>query len=712
MTRRAALSLYVLLAALHIAPFWTLSYLPLGDNATHVYNAWVLHGLATNSAPPHIAQAYAIDWQPHPNWTGHAFMAIAMSIVPPLIAEKLFVTLIFLTLFSGAWRFTTAVDARNDVYAFLVFPFTYTQTFAAGFYNYTWSIGIFLIILSVWWRRRDERRATTVIVEALLLLFCYFTHPQATGLACIAIGFLSLATRRWIHLLALIPVAPLLFFFGRSDAAGVGETAGAGINWEALRVLRRLEVMHSFGDAQLQLSTVVAIVFAILTLATLVFSWSGRFSTKATESTPAQRTASNSGVNPRALLLILALLFAAMMFWLPAAAPTRALFLQRNSPFVFLTLAGWFTPRLPRQVVSIVLTLIATANGIINLQWMQRLEPWLVEYVRAHDVIERRTSLLPLAYDRFHSDSMVNVYAHALSYVALEKELVDLSNYEPGTNYFPIIWRAAQVDASQIEWAPRDVDIARYAPLAEYVVTRSMPEDAPQRRDLEQRYWLVHESAELRFYRRRTPLRDHELVLLPLLGTRDRRGGAQGAWWRVRQRITNRDRTPARVVFHHCPAGLPCELSIERTIDIASDERFAFLHVPRGTQLDISTVVERADVERPDLSIAIPAPHEREFRTGGTRLRALDPRKKIGVRVYTISDKPTVPLTIRIAGVGERKIEMPPYGMFEQADLRIDFPNLDRMPSMIDVEIVAPRDARVWAFATEADVEGRTRVVE
>ena len=41
MTHRRLLALYVALCILHIVPVWSVDLLPLGDGASHVYNAWM-----------------------------------------------------------------------------------------------------------------------------------------------------------------------------------------------------------------------------------------------------------------------------------------------------------------------------------------------------------------------------------------------------------------------------------------------------------------------------------------------------------------------------------------------------------------------------------------------------------------------------------------------------------------------------------------------
>lgn len=696
MTRWATLALFVLLTALQLVPVWSVKYLPTGDGPTHIYNAWVLHGLLTETAPPNIESAYRVDWRPHPNWSGHVLMALAIAVVPPLVAEKLFVSLILVLLCTGAWLLTTSVDPRGDVNAFLVFPFTYTQTLMAGFYNYSLSVGLFLVILAIWWRRRDGPRVSTIAILAALLLLCYFTHPQATLLACASIGFLSVMTKRWWHLAAIVPVTPLFIVFSRTAESNTAAPIAHGIKWDAARILARLETMHSLGGAQHPLSYAVIAVFAVLIVLTLVRE---------------RRREAN-------LLAVLALLFAGMMFWLPAPANTRDLFVHRNSLFVVLTLVAWFTPRVPRRTLLAVLTAIAIANAAIHLDWFRRLGRGLEARVRLFDVLEPETALLPLYFTPAPSPSIVDVYVHAISYVALEERLVDHANYEPGAHYFPVATRDDSLRASEVEYAPGSIDLARHAARAEYVVTRGLPDDSQQRRDLDQRYRLIKETGDLRIHRRKAPLPDHELMLLPLLGTVHDVAGAHGARWRVEQSVHNRGSAPVRVVFRTCPELIPCELLVApgRSTPIASTEKFALLHVPRGARVDATTRVRRADVERPDLAIDLPAPHEPAFKPGGTRIGNIDVRgKKIALRLYLLTEKAWSAVTIRLRSsasgevIAQRTLDVAAYDLFENPDLQTDFPGFDNKVDTVDLEIEV-EDGRVWAFVTATNEAGQAQL--
>lgn len=700
MLRRA----YIVIALLHIVPLWSVRYLPTGDGPTHVYNAWVLHELLSGDAPPNIERAYRVDWTPHPNWAGHALMASFMTVVPPLVAEKLLLTLTLALLFIGAWRLCTAVDPRGDVYAFFIFPIAYPQTFIAGYYNYSLSIGLFLIVLSTWWRRRELPPAKTIAIVAALLILLYFTHPMATVLACGALALLAIVTRRFVHLLALIPVVPLLAFFGRSPQAGVEAPLMPGIDWEAARILGTAEIVQSLSGSQRPIGIAVTVLFAILGIVTVI----------------------RDRDRPANAFAFVVLAFAAMMFWLPASAGTRALFSQRTAQFLYPVLAAWLTPRLgarARGAVPALLTLIALANLLIVWQHVRTLGADNARFVKIFEPVQPETTLLPLFFDREESGTLVPVFIHRVSYAALEKRLVDYGNYEPGSRYFPVASRDPSIDSSAIELAPLSVSVDAYATRAEYVLTAALPRDSPQRSDLQRLYSFISEHDSLRLYRRKSPLQgEWEQILLPFLGTRTDLGATGGARWRIEQRILNRGMRDARVVFRNCLEDMPCELTLgpNAMVPVATDERrFMLLQVPRGSagQLDVETVVRRADVERPDLSLRLPAVHEREFVRGRLRIENVRARgRKVALRLYLFTGKQWDTVGIRVRSrqtgeiVGQRHLDMEGYGLFENTDLRTDFGDYDERADFVDIEIDSPPDGRVWAFVTSADETGQAQL--
>lgn len=679
---------FLCLALLHLLPLCSVRYLPTGDGPTHVYNAWVLHELLSGDPPPQIARAYRVDWRPHPNWSGHAFMALAMTVVPPLVAEKLLVALIIALMLGGTWFLATSVDPHNDVYAFLAFPFTWTQTLVAGYYNFSLSVALYLIILGVWWRRGS------VTLLAALLVLCNFTHPMAALLACGSIVLLSLLTRRFRHLPALIPTIALLAIFGSTEQSNVAAPLQLNIDWNAARILAKIDTLFAFDDR----IRPIAITLALIYLGLIVF------------------TLMRERRREQDAIAILALVLIAMMFWIPAAQGTRDLFTGRMPPFVFLILPAWFAPLADRwrSALFAVLSLLAIANAVMAFERVRSLGRAMEQLVRTFEPIAPGTTMLPLIFERPHSHSFVNVLAHFMSYVALEKQLVDVGNYEPSARYFPIAERVPVSGSHAIENNPGHFDLTQPAVHADYVVTHRLSESAPNRAALRMLYRLIHEAGDFQIYRRQSPLvGPYERVLLPLLGT------PLGTRWTIDQTLHNRDSRPMRVVLRPCPNDVWCdrELAPGEIVPIATwQQRFAFLDVPQGRDalLDITTISRRVDLQQPDTSTHIATVPLREFSRGGARIAGIETAgKRIGLRLYAFGNRPQHDVTLRVRSSGaivtELRLTLENFGMWENGELRAAAGGA--LPDVIDVEMIATRDTNIWAFVTATDEHGRATVL-
>ena len=128
-----------------------------------------------------ISRYFEIDWRPHPNWIGHAVLALLMTIGPPVIAEKILFSAIVLLFFASMWWYS-----GKSVYAFLAFPFAYHQFLQTGFYNFSVSISLYFLIVAMWWKRRESPNPKTIALIAVLLVVCYFSHPMSTVLAMVS----------------------------------------------------------------------------------------------------------------------------------------------------------------------------------------------------------------------------------------------------------------------------------------------------------------------------------------------------------------------------------------------------------------------------------------------------------------------------------------------------------------------------------------------
>ncbi|HSP33126.1 MAG TPA: hypothetical protein VLU46_02295 [Thermoanaerobaculia bacterium] len=662
---------FIVLALIAIVPIWSVHYLPTGDGPCHLYNAWVMNRLVTGHAPQPVASWYRIDWRPHPNWIGHAALALLMFVVPPLVAEKILVTAIVLTFFAGAWVLTGAVDERCRAYAFVAFPLAFNMPLQAGFYNFAASTALFLLVLGFWWRRRDDPSPRTIAVVAALLVLCYFSHPMGVALAIGSIGVLWLITlrgrpftRHLRHLSAFVPAIALLLWF--VHVRGSGSEANTQNFRDLLIYLSRTQVIFSFDLHQLTIGYVLTAILVILIVATAIRQ---RFPLRLREADG---------------FFLLFLIFLGLYFFAPGAVAGGSLVTERMALFVTLIVIPWFSPELPsvvRRGVIIAFAIIAIVNTSYLVRRYRKFDRTMRDYLYAVERIPSNKVVLPLLQTRETRGSFISVITHAIDYVAIDKQLVDLDNYEPGTDYFPVAWSsdAQRPDIYEIEAEPDDVDLATYAPATDVVFTWRMPAD--EAADIEPFYDLLDARGDGRVYVRKAGVEAKSTIILPLAAT-------AGPQWRVDQEIRNNGTEDAEVFVN----GKPVEIAAGASVRVPNQEKpYVRVQVDRhvAPQITATTTLRR---EGTQFSASLPAVRESDLRPSPLTIANVALASPLHLRVWTFRAQP---YTVTFAGktqsfvTGSDGYQMVP---------------LDVHGGRGDITVTAadPK-TKLWAFASSGD---------
>ena len=471
---------------LYVLPFWTVHYLPTVDGPCHTYNAWVLRQHGNVEEFPLFQQYYEVNARPYPNWISQGAMALLMFAVPPLVAEKLFVSLYALLFLSGAWYLAGAVAGDRRWLAFLAFPFVHNHMFQFGLYNFSMSLALFPWIVGFWWRRRYRGGLGYVVGINLLLWLCYFAHILSFGLALVAVAVLWLATLRlgdggnWRrHVLLHVPALAPQGFLPLWHLAGQGGVGRASdLPWLAqARYLLELHVLFTFDLIQRWLAVGLAVTFGGLALLTLI-----------RRRKPVLREED--------AFLLLAVVFAVLYFLSPEAIGGGSMIKVRLSLYPCLILIPWLSPGLRGRVRGIAVSVLAVAfllNVGYLVHWYRLLEGEMKTYLSGLDPVQSDTRLLPLHFERYFRAAKANVVAHAASYAALEKGLVDWDNYEAATDFFPTRFRKSAPPPStwEIEAFPDQVLPRLWKTRADYIYTWQMPPDLPLAERLRRAYRRV-----------------------------------------------------------------------------------------------------------------------------------------------------------------------------------------------------------------------------
>jgi hypothetical protein len=493
--------LYVAAALTLLLPIWSARYVPTGDGPSHVYSAWVLLHL-DDPALPHLGDHFTTRLEPLPNWTIQALLLLLLQVAPPLVAEKLLLSLYVLGFAAAAWYFAATVERSRAANAFLLLPFAYHKLLYWGFYNFAFGVPLLFLAVAYWWRHRAIPSARFAVVLNLLLLLAYFTHIVTLALTLIAIAALWLATARGaplrrhaLHLAILAPQCLLPLWFVASQQGGIiASEAPARV---VLAFVLRLGAL--FPHQSPHAGRLLGLLLLALAAATLVRR---------------NLRGGAGGWRPRLAgegdgFLLVAALFTGALVAAPAGVFEGTILPLRLSLFPFLALVPWLAPASSRAVPAV---LAVALSGLVAWQavglarFHRGIEGDLATFLAGLEDVAPASRVLPIVFSREH-DLTTRAYGHLISWAAIDKALVDWDNYQAVSPYFPIRFRAglARPDLVAVEAQPERYPVRRHLAAVDYVYTWHMPATSPLRRRLERFYAPVARSGDGELFARRRP---------------------------------------------------------------------------------------------------------------------------------------------------------------------------------------------------------------
>jgi hypothetical protein len=431
-------ALFVLLILVHLLPVWSFRYLPSQDGPAHLNNANALRKYG-DPAHPQFARYYVRNTSPDPNYVSHVLLAGLMSVFPMLVAQKVLVSgYIVLLPLAGRYALSAFGGREAKGLSVMFFPFVFNLLFAKGFYNFCYSLGFFLLVVGYFLRHRADFRPKHAAVLFLLTLPLYFSHPVSLAMAYVVIGSMggwALVRGRgrpWkefvLSVIALAPTAAMLGWFVVRQGGQASHHLGPG---KLAELLLTLNALYSFGSVELAISNCLVLAFAIATIAMLVTKARGR----------------SWGAGDDLLIAVAA--FVPVYLMMPNAAAGGSWISTRLTLYPYLLLILWLGARRLsiRAAGALQVVFILAALGIVATHAMayRKLNPYLEEYCSVAGHVEADSTLLPVlvsegAVDRAGRplSPRVKLFRQASGYLAAERDLIDLSNYQARKGYFPL----------------------------------------------------------------------------------------------------------------------------------------------------------------------------------------------------------------------------------------------------------------------------------
>jgi hypothetical protein len=517
--------LFFALLLLHVLPLWCFRYFPSQDGPVHLENVTILRDYHRPDRTL-LPRFYTINGRFHPNWFGHLALLGLMTVLPPLVAEKVLLTGYLVLLPLGLRYALEGVRAGAGWLAVLAFPLLHHFLYHMGFYNFCYSLGLFGFVVGYYLRHHEHFGVRQTLILGALAVLTYFCHAVGLAAAMLAVGVLALAWRPAGQSLVRRLVGPTLAFLPvvALGAAFVGRQGG-GAAWKNTRLglwdaLRQLEMLVSYLNLERLFTELFFWGLAALTVAVLWARWRSRSFGRADW-----------------LLAVPALTFAAY-FTAPTELSGGGFVEPRLALLALLALILWlgtfpFGPRL-KWTVQGSAALIAVGLLVLHVTAYAAFNDYLDDYLSAEPHLEANRTLLPLPFARrLHTgdprldNAKVGVFRHAAGYLAAQVGVIDLENYEGTTGYFPVNYRPevdpfVQLNPDQVgedvglQAAPPDVDFLKYGERTgipvDYVLlwdvrpeSKKSPVGEAIFAQLADRYELIHTSPRglLQLYRRK-----------------------------------------------------------------------------------------------------------------------------------------------------------------------------------------------------------------
>ncbi|MYK19902.1 hypothetical protein F4055_17335 [Candidatus Poribacteria bacterium] len=499
----------IVLMVLHLLPVWGFKYFPTQDGASHIYNSYVVKEYH-NHENYRLREVYELNATIFPNWTSHALLLVLLYVFPPLVCEKIVLTLCIGLLPLSLFYFLNSIAKRNIVFGLLGFIFAYNYLLHMGFYNFVLSMSLFFFTMGYWWKVKDKLGLTNIIVIYLLSLVTYLTHYHSYALLIMSLTFFPLflsaydvlhrvwgnqeTSQPFMHRLkegvrrhkptltfigSLTPAYFILFsyYFYLTNNHG-GNSNHKGFEW-VMDYFFGMKSLVSFHDDQVLIGRVLLVFFAIvlvLTVINRIWQWYQFRASEAWKETGERLW--TRAVTQMDGFLIMSVVITAMFFIVPWSGYSGGWINDRFHLYIFLILIPFFAVNLHRYtnyaVAGLIIALSLWHLGY-HVHTYRLLNRDIANALSLEGMDEKHTILMsePGEWGGF-SDSLgfepkyVEPFGHLECLLAVHKGIAYLDNYEADTDHFPlqykeedrdqkfpadyaIIWRTEYGDVSGLE---------------------------------------------------------------------------------------------------------------------------------------------------------------------------------------------------------------------------------------------------------------------
>jgi hypothetical protein len=410
-----------------------------------VANAFVLRHY-TDPSFSQFQRYYEHNLSPVPNYLSHLTLAALMSVWSPVASEKIFLSA-YTVLLPLAARFAcSAIGAGSRFLVLLIFPFVHNVLLLNGFYNFCLGLPMFFLIVAYCLRTAKPFRTKQTFILSGMLIVQYFCHAVPLVVSLLVVGIIvifcwwaEVSRSNWLsstlrHVLPLaVAVTPLvalasLFLSHRGNQ----RQFSIGIV-DRLIQLATCYSLVSYDRTEVILSTIVAATFVALIAAVAV--------RRRQDMGQMQYSLLGSVIGCTLLYLVS-----------PNSVGAGTFITERLLLFVYFCLLLWLASfsfsRKSRVALQATAVAVSLSLGIQHIVKQRQLNGVIEEFLMISSAIAPNTTVFPFIYsfqgvtpEGREMARRVMPFANLSSWIAAERGVVDLHNYQAWTGDFPLRFR-------------------------------------------------------------------------------------------------------------------------------------------------------------------------------------------------------------------------------------------------------------------------------
>ncbi|MCY4402198.1 MAG: hypothetical protein OXD54_06425 [Candidatus Poribacteria bacterium] len=474
------------LLVIHLFPVWGIRYFPTQDGASHIYNAYILKEYHKHENY-RLREVYELNKTLFPNWTSHVLLASLMYIFPPIVCEKIVLSLCIGLLPLSLFYFLNNVQKNNILFGFVGFIFAYNYLLHMGFYNFVLSMSLYFFTLGYWWKVKDNINWKRISVIYIFLIATYFTHYHSYALLLISLTVLLLFSSLYNYLqktfsgpkmthtlmqrlkefgiklkpsllfaLVLLPAYCILFTYYIYLVHTHGsEGDHRGFEW-LINYFLSMKSLVSFRDEHVLIGQILLIAFAISIIITVI-NRMGKYRNQS-ESSGLRHWIGIITITDG--FLILTALVTALYFMSPWSGYSGGWINDRFHIYIFLILLPFFSMNLHRYINYImtgVIILLSLLHIGYNVHTYTKLNHDITNALSLEGINEKHTILssFPGEWGGM-SDSLgyvpkyVEPFGHIECLLIVEMGIAYLNNYEANTDHFPLRYKQKELPSDYI----------------------------------------------------------------------------------------------------------------------------------------------------------------------------------------------------------------------------------------------------------------------